>query len=118
MSTIIQTIEADLTNAGKWLEAEFEGAANQVWGVVRQVFHAQEPQVVATILTAVTAFLTSMEAEVAKGTTLENLETAFLNWLHPEEAVLLEDAKTLGSTMLQALIALAIKDLPTIIAAA
>lgn len=117
MSTIIQTIEQDLTAVGKWVEDEFAVAAHQVWGVVSQVFHAQEPQVMADILTAVTAFLGTVEQEVVHGATLADLETAFLNWMHPEEAKLLSDVKSLGSVLVQALIALAIKNLPSILTA-
>lgn len=118
MTSIIQTIEQDLTSIGKWVEDEFAVAAHQVWGVVHQVFQAQEPQIMADILTAVTAFLGTVEEQVAHGATLVDLETAFLNWMHPEEAKLLADVKSLGSTLVQALIALAIKNLPNILSAA
>lgn len=109
---LIETIEADLKLAGQWLEAEFEDAAKQVWAVVTGIFNGNEPAVVATVLSSVKTFLATVAGEVATGTPLEDLETNFIQWAEKEVADVVAQAKSLGSTTLQALIALAIKDLP------
>lgn len=108
----IETVEADLKAAGQWLEAEFEDAAKQVWAVVQGVFNGNEPAVVANVLTEVKTFLATVAAEIATGTPLETLEQNFIQWAEKEASEIVTDAKSLGSTLLQALIALAIKDVP------
>lgn len=115
--SLIQTIEADLQAAGKWLEGEFETAAKEVWAVVTGIFNGNEPTVVANVLASVKAFLGTVAAEIATGTPLDQLEQNFLQWAETEAASIVSQAKTLGSTLLQALIALAIKDINAVKAA-
>lgn len=109
---LIQTIEADLKLAGQWLEAEFENAAKEVWAVVQGVFNGNEPGIVANVLAEVKTFLATVTGEIATGTPLEDLEANFIQWAEKEAAAVVADAKSLGSTTLQALIALAIKNIP------
>lgn len=110
--SLIQTIEADLQGIGKWLETEAEAAAHEVWGVIKTVFEAQAPAVVNAVVAALKEFLPTVEAEIAAGTPLEDLEQNFIMWALKEGHVVLGDVEQIGSTMLQSLIGLTIKSLP------
>lgn len=108
---LIQTIETDLQAAGKWLEVEAEGIANEVWSVIKVVFTTGEPAIVNGVVAALKEFLPTVEAEVASGTTLEVLEQNFVMWALREGKIILGDVEQLGSTLVQSLIALTIKSL-------
>jgi hypothetical protein len=110
---LIQTIETDLQAAGKWLETEVEGIANEVWNVIKVVFTTAEPTIVNGVVTALKEFLPTVSAEVASGTPLEVLEQNFVMWALNEGKIVLGDVEQLGSTLVQSLIALTIKSLPS-----
>lgn len=111
---LLQTIEADLQSAGKWLETELEGIAAEVWDVVKTVFTTGEPAIVNGVVAALKEFLPTVAAEIASGTPLEVLEQNFVMWALREGKIVLADVEALGSTLVQSLIALTIKSLPTV----
>lgn len=110
--SLIQTIETDLVAAGKWLESEAEAAGNAVWNVVKVVFDTGEPAIVNAVVAALREFLPTVSAEVAGGMPLETIEQNFIMWALNEGKIVLGDVEQLGSTLVQALIALTIKSLP------
>jgi len=113
--SFIQTIEHDLEAAGGWLEHEVEGAAEEVWSVVKTVFGAAEATVVNSVVSSAKVFLPTIEKAVLSGTTLENLEQMFLQWGEGQGGNLIKDAETIGSTLVQSLLGLAIKSLPALL---
>lgn len=115
---ILQTIEADLAAAGKWLESEAEVAAHSVWDVMKTVFVQNEPAIVNDVVIALKDFLPTVAAEVATGAPFADLEQGFVMWALREGRVVLADVEKLGSVTLQALIGLTIKAIQTPIAPA
>jgi hypothetical protein len=109
---LLQTIEADLAAAGKWLESEAETVATEAWDVIKTVFTQNEPAIVNSVIAALKEFLPTVSAEVASGTPLETIEQNFVMWALKEGKTILSDVEQLGSVMVQSLIALTIKSLP------
>jgi hypothetical protein len=110
--TLLQTIENDLTATGKWLVAEAEVVANDVWDVVKTVFTTTEPAIVNNVVAQLKVFLPTVAAQVASGTPLGDIEQNFVMWALREGKIVLGDIEKLGSTMVQSLIGLTIKSLP------
>lgn len=104
--SLLQTIESDLTTAWGVIEGDAEQAGLAIWDAAKVVFTKYEPQFISDILAGVTAFLSAASADVKSGA-LADIETAFLNDMSATGSVLLADAQSLGSDLLQALIGLA-----------
>lgn len=107
IQTFLATVEADITRDVQWVEGKTETALTAIWEVVKPAFLAFEPTVVQGVLHGISIFLTTVETSLLNGGNLADLETALLNDLEAEGSALLEDAKALGSDILQALIGLA-----------
>ena len=107
IQTFLSTVEADIVKDVEWVEGKTESALTAIWNVVKPAFIAFEPTVVQGVLGAIATFLATVETSLLNGGNLADLETALLNDLEAEASVLLEDAKALGSDVLQALIGLA-----------
>jgi hypothetical protein len=116
---ILDTIKADLTTAEVWVEKEAgvvltdaqtlaDTALKDIWSVAGPLFTAGEATATSAVLNAIKGFLGS----VTPGQDLATLEAAFLNQAETLGADLLGQAKGLGSMLLQALIALALKAIP------
>jgi hypothetical protein len=111
--SLIQTIESDLAAAGKWVETEAETVASEAWSVIKSVFQSGEPTIVNGVVAALKEFLPTVGAQVAAGTPLQDLEQNFIMWALREGKIVLASVEHLGSTMVQSLIGLTIKSLPT-----
>ena len=107
IQTFLATVEADIVKDVHWVEGETGAAMTAIWNVVKPAFLAFEPTVVRDVLGAVTIFLQTAETALLNGGNLADLETALLNDLEAEGSLLLKDAQSLGSDILQALIGLA-----------
>ena len=116
MANILATIETTLKTDAAWVEKEagvlltdaekaVDTALQEIWGVAAPIFTTAAATEAAAILASLKTFL----AGLAPGQDLATLETAFLDWLEKEAAALLPAAQSLGSLLLQALIALALK---------
>jgi hypothetical protein len=108
--SLIQSIENDLKAAGTWLEDEVEHEGEAVWSIVETVFK-QVPDVISNVVTSFDDYLETVEKEVLTGTPLETVEQDFLEWAETQGQDLITDAKSIGSTLLQGLLALAIHSL-------
>lgn len=107
IQTFLATVETDIEKDVEWVEGKTETALTAIWNVVKPAFLAFEPTVVQGVLGAIATFLSTAETSLLNGGNLADLETALLNDLEAEASVLLDDAKSLGSDILQALIGLA-----------
>ena len=95
--TFIQTIESDLTHAWGTLEGIVEADAQVLWTDFKSIFTALLPSQYTILQGLVVELLT----DVATGD-ISDIETALLNKAEAEE---LSWIKTLGSEVLQAVIA-------------
>lgn len=99
-----------LWNSGvQAVEAQFSADEKFVLGLFQPVLASAEANVLQDLLTFIIAVLS--QAQGSK--TLSEWETAVLNALEATGSELLDLATKLGSTLLQALIALAMSKLPT-----
>lgn len=73
--SFVQTVEVDLTAAGKWLEAEFETEATKVWGVVKTAFLTVEP----TLMADVTQIGQLVVSSLGAGAPMSQIMTSVLN---------------------------------------
>jgi hypothetical protein len=116
---ILDTIKTDITAAEVWVEKEAgvvlteaetlaDTALKDIWGVAGPLFTVGEATATAAVLNAIKTFL----GGVTPGQDLATLEAAFLNQAETLAGELLGQAKGLGSMLLQALIALALKAIP------
>jgi hypothetical protein len=119
MTNILDVIGTDLKAAEVWVEKEAgvvlteaqmlaDTALKDIWSVGGVLFTAGEATATAAVLNAIKTFLSGL----APGQDLATIETAFLNEAETLGAELLTQAKGLGSMLLQALIALALKSIP------
>lgn len=97
-STLLQTIEADLSAGASYLEAEAAGAGLFLWNTLKGAFIALEPAE-AAILTTV---LGNAVVQAGAGQSIEQIETAALNTTKSEEQAVLLKA---GSGVVQTVIA-------------
>lgn len=97
-STLLTTIQADLSAGESYLEQEALGVGLELWNLLKQVFVALEPGAAQVLLTALKSAITSVEA----GSSIEQIETAALNAAEPIAAAVL---KTVGSGVVQTIIA-------------
>jgi len=98
-TSLITTIETDLTAGENWLKDELVTTATGVWEILKVVFEAltvQQAQVILDVLGKV-------QTDATAGKSLEEIETDMLNTATADEAALLKAA---GSQLIQGLIAL------------
>lgn len=116
---ILDTIKTDLTTAEVWVEKEAgvvlteaqqlaDVALKDIWSIAAPLFTAAEATATSAVLGAIKGFL----GQVTPGQDLAQLEAGFLNVAEGLGGELLKQAQGLGSMLLQALIALALKSLP------
>ena len=119
MSNILDVIGTDLKAAGLWVEKEAgvvltiaeqdaDVALKDIWAVAEPIFTAGAATETAAILAQLKAFL----GGIAPGQDLATIEEGFLNFVETAAKDLLPAAENLGSMLLQALIALALKSIP------
>lgn len=107
IQTFLATVEGDIVAEFKVIEGDTETALTAIWNVVKPAFLAFEPTVVQGVLGAISSFLATAEQSLLNGGNLADLQTALMNDLEAAGSTLLADAKSLGSDLLQGLIALA-----------
>lgn len=105
---IITAIENDLTAAWTTVEHDAEKFGAILWGDVKPLLLAVEPQVYADLRAVVLGVLTAF----GKGGSLSDIETALLNVLEAGGTALLGTAQGLGSNVLQLVIGLVKSTIP------
>lgn len=105
LKSFIQTVETDLHRAWTWVEDETDIVAGEVWGLFKSLFTAAEPKLMADVIAAARAFVAKTGADIVRGD-LAAAEQAFLEFIQGERTVLVADVQALGSSVLQAVLAL------------
>lgn len=106
IQTFVATVEHDIVAGVEWVGDETGLALTAIWNAAKPVFVAFEPTLVHGVLTQAQTFLAAAEADIKAGD-LADIEQAFLESLEGEKMELFNDAKTLGSNLLQILLGLA-----------
>lgn len=106
LASFIATVETDIKEAVTWVEDETDAALAFIWTAAKPIFIAFEPTVIKDTLTALIDFLGRAEADIVNND-FAGIEQAFLMDLEAAGSALFNDAKGLGSTLLQVLIGLA-----------
>lgn len=100
-STFLNTVKTDLLAGESWLESEVIEAALEVWNIIKGVYVALAPAEMAQVVAFLKAELAVMGTDVAKGMSLEAIETALLT---KAPAAVQDLLKAAGSAVVQQLI--------------